>query len=91
MEVHGPRPLPQHRTQAPSGPGLPGRETLRSLACQHDLSRSLIRIWKQKFEAGAFGDEAIAANKIEAHEARVAARERLVGKQALEIEFLKGL
>ncbi|WP_346360081.1 hypothetical protein [Bosea sp. (in: a-proteobacteria)] len=55
------------------------------------MSRSLIRIWKQKFEAGAFGDEAIAANKIEAHEARVAARERLVGKQALEIEFLKGL
>jgi transposase-like protein len=29
-------------------------ETLHSLARRHDLSRNLIRIWLQKFEAGAF-------------------------------------
>ena len=40
--------------------------------------------------SGAFDDEAIAADTIEAYEARVAALERLVGKRALEIEFLKG-
>jgi transposase len=65
-------------------------ETLHSLARRHDLSRNLIRIWIQKFEAGAFDDEAAAADTIEAYEARIAALERLVGRQALEIEFLKG-
>lgn len=40
-------------------------ETLHSLARRHDLSRNLIRIWIQKFEAGAFDDEA-ASDTIEA-------------------------
>ena len=66
-------------------------ETLHSLARRHNLSRNLIRIWVQKYEAGAFDDEAVAADAIGAYEARIAALERLVGKQALEIEFLKGL
>jgi len=65
-------------------------ETLHSLARRHDLSRNLVRIWIQKFEAGAFDDDAVAADTIEAYEARIAALERLVGRQALEIEFLKG-
>ncbi|SIR56057.1 helix-turn-helix domain-containing protein [Bosea sp. TND4EK4] len=65
-------------------------ETLHSLARRHDLSRNLVRIWIQKFEAGAFDDEAVAVDTIEAYEARIAALERLVGRQALEIEFLKG-
>lgn len=65
-------------------------ETLHGLAKRHDISRNLIRIWVQKYETGAFDDEMIAADAIEAYEARIAALERLVGKQALEIEFLKG-
>lgn len=65
-------------------------ETLHSLARRHDLSRNLIRIWIQKFEGGAFDDEAAAVDMIEAYEVRIAALERLVGRQALEIEFLKG-
>lgn len=65
-------------------------ETLHGLARRHDLSRNLIRIWIQKFEAVAFDDEAVAADTIEAYEGRIAALERLVGRQALEIEFLKG-
>ena len=67
-----------------------GGETLHSLARRHDLARNLIGIWIHKFEAGALDDEAIAADTIEGYEARIAALERLVGKQALEIEFLKG-
>ncbi len=65
-------------------------ETLHGLAKRHDISRNLIRIWIQKHDAGAFDDEAVAADAIEAYEARIAALERLVGKQALEIEYLKG-
>ena len=65
-------------------------ETLHALAKRHDLSRNLIRIWVQKYEAGAFGDDARAADLIQEYEAKLAALERLVGRQALAIEFLKG-
>ena len=65
-------------------------ETLHGLAKRHDLSRNLIRVWVQKYEAGAFDEDATAADMIQEYEARIAALERLVGKQALELEFLKG-
>ena len=65
-------------------------ETLHELAKRHDVSRNLIRIWVQKYEAGAFDEDAEAADLLQQYEARIAALERLVGKQALELEFLKG-
>jgi transposase len=65
-------------------------ETLHGLAKRHDLCRNLIRVWVAKYEAGAFDEDASAADLIQAYEARIAALERLVGKQALELEFLKG-
>lgn len=68
-----------------------GGETLHGLSKRHDLSRNLIRIWVQRFEAGALDEDAVAADLVEQYEARIAALERLVGKQALELEFLKGL
>ena len=65
-------------------------ETLHALAKRHDVSRNLIRIWVAKCEAGAFDDDAQAADLIQKYEAKIAALERMVGRQALEIEFLKG-
>jgi transposase-like protein len=65
-------------------------ETLHGLAKRHDVSRNLIRIWVGKYEEGAFDDDAQAADLIQEYEARIAALERLVGRQALELEFLKG-
>ncbi len=65
-------------------------EALHSLARRYGLSRNLIRIWVEKYEAGAFDEDAMAADLVGAYEARIAALERLVGKQALELEFLKG-
>jgi transposase len=65
-------------------------ETLHGLAKRHGLSRNLIRIWVQKYEAGAFDEDATAGDLVREYEARIAALERLVGKQALELEFLKG-
>jgi transposase-like protein len=67
-----------------------GGETLHGLAKRHDISRNLIRVWVEKYEAGALDEDARAADLIQAYEARIAALERLVGKQALELEFLKG-
>jgi transposase len=65
-------------------------ETLHGLAKRHDISRNLIRVWVAKFEAGAFDEDARAADLIQEYEAKIAALERMVGRQALEIEFLKG-
>jgi transposase len=65
-------------------------ETLHGLAKRHDISRNLVRVWVEKYEAGIFDDDAQAADLLQAYEARIAALERLVGKQALELEFLKG-
>ena len=47
--------------------------------------------WRvEKYEAGAFDEDARAADLVQAYEARIVALDRLVGKQALELEFLKG-
>ena len=45
-------------------------ETLHGLARRHDLSRTLIRIWVDKYEAGAFDEDAEAADTIQEYEAR---------------------
>jgi transposase-like protein len=65
-------------------------ETLHGLAKRHDISRNLIRLWVERYQAGVFDEDAAAADLIDQYEARIAALERLVGKQALELEFLKG-
>ena len=65
------------------------RESLHGLG--HDLSRNLIRIWVAKYEAGAFDDDAEAADLLQEYEAKIAALERMVGRQALELEFLRGV
>jgi transposase-like protein len=65
-------------------------ETLHGLGKRHDISRNLIRIWIAKHEAGALDSDTAAAKVLTEYEARIAALERLVGKLALENEFLKG-
>jgi transposase len=65
-------------------------ETLHGVSKRHDVSRQLIRIWVSKYEAGALDDDVQAADLIQEYEAKIAALERMVGRQALEIEFLKG-
>ena len=51
---------------------------------------NLIRIWVAKYEHGAFEDDVRAADLLQEYETKIAALERLVGRQALEIEFLRG-
>jgi transposase len=65
-------------------------ESLYKLAKRHDLSRQLIRVWIEKYEAGGLDEDAQAADLLHEYETKIAALERLVGRQALEIEFLKG-
>src|SRR4249919_2457719 len=65
-------------------------ETLHGLAKRHGISRNLVRIWTAKAEAGEFDDDLAAAGILQEYEARIGVLERLVGKLALENEFLKG-
>jgi transposase-like protein len=65
-------------------------ETLHAPSSRYDVSRNLIRIWVRKFESGAFDDDARAADLLQDYEAKIAALERMVGRQALKMEFLKG-
>lgn len=62
-------------------------ETLRALGRRHDLSRNLIRIRIDKAEAGALDADMATAELLSEYEARIAALERLVGYEALEIEL----
>ncbi|MFC0201420.1 transposase [Paracoccus rhizosphaerae] len=64
-------------------------ESMRALSQRHDICRTLIPIWIDKYERGEFDDDAIEEELLPKYETRIAALERLVGRQALEIEFLK--
>jgi transposase-like protein len=52
-------------------------ETLHGLSKRHDVSRQLIRIWVNKYEAGALDEDAQAADMLQEYEAKIAALERL--------------
>lgn len=67
-----------------------GGETFHGLSRRHDVSRPLVRVCLEKYETGEFDEDAQAADLIQQYEARVHALERLIGMQALELEFLKG-
>ena len=62
---------------------------LNALSVEYDLCRHLIRTWIEKYENGEFDTETEQSEQIPEYEARIAALERLVGRQALEIESLK--
>ena len=62
-------------------------ESLYALSKRHDISRQLIRVWVERYEAGALDEDAQAADLLQEYEAKIAALERMVGRQALEIEF----
>ena len=52
-------------------------ESLYALSKRHDISRQLIRVWVEKYEAGALDEDAQAADLLQEYEARIAALERM--------------
>ena len=66
-------------------------ETLYGLSKRHDVSRNVIRLWIARYETdGELDDDTTAADLLQDYKARISALERLAGKLALEVEFLKG-
>ena len=68
---------------------LSGEIPLARLARQHDMSRSLIRIWVAKYEAGEFDDEQVQGDVLARYQARIAELERKVGQLVMENDRLK--
>ena len=67
-----------------------GGETPHAVARRYEIDRTLVRNWARKFEEGSLNSDARLAGLVHAYEKRIAALEQLAGKQALELEFLKG-
>jgi transposase len=68
---------------------LEGRAGMHELARRHNLSRNLIRLWIQKFEAGELSDDLADAERIAEYEGKIAELERKVGQLTMEVDFLK--
>ena len=56
-------------------------ETLHGLAKRHDISRNLIRIWLKKLEAGAFDEDARAADLLRSERADGLSLDGVVGQK----------
>lgn len=67
-----------------------GGEPLLALSKKFDICRHLICSCIEKYKLGDFDDDHVRTNLVPEYEARIVALERLVGKQALEIELSQG-
>lgn len=68
---------------------LSGEESLHGLAKRHDVCRNLIRVWIEKYEAGAYDEDEEAASVLHDYQAKIAALERKVGQLTMELDLLK--
>ena len=68
---------------------LSGGVTLGALARHHDISRNLIRLWVEKYEAGEFDDRDVQTEQLSHCQTRIAELERKVGQLVMENEWLK--
>jgi transposase len=67
---------------------LTGEISLAALARRYEVSSHLLIQWRQAYQAGRLDDQQ-SPRDLHALEARNRELERLIGRQALEIEFLK--
>jgi transposase len=79
---------PQHRTLASGHQNFLTGKTPHGLSKGHDICCNPIRVWCQKCDVGAFEERSKQAADLLQYEVRIAALERLIGEQALELEFL---
>jgi hypothetical protein len=87
---HDQASLAQRRVQAAGCAGVRRRrDAARPVAASRHLTPADPHLGA-KYEAGALDDDIQAADLLQEYEAKIAALERMVGRQALEIEFLKG-
>ena len=62
---------------------------MHELGRRYSLSRNLIRLWIQKYEAGELTDEVVDAVRIAEYENKIAELERKVAQLTMEVDLLK--
>jgi len=68
---------------------LEGRAEPRRLARQHSLSRRLLRLWLQNYEADRLNEEVADATRIAEYETKIGELERKGGQLTMEVDLLK--
>jgi transposase len=73
---------------------LRGEVTLSELSRELDISRGLLQRWKQLITSGAeaavkANEEVVPASELKAALAKIRELERIIGKQAVDLEILR--
>ena len=68
---------------------LEGRAGAHELSRRHNLSRNLIRLCIEKYEAGELTGEVVDAVRIAEYECTIAELKRKVGQLTMEVDLLK--
>ena len=73
---------------------LSGEKTLAEVSRELDISPTVIRHWKRRFESGAAtavraDEDVVPASELRAAQQRIKELERALGKKAMEIEILQ--
>ena len=73
---------------------LRGEKTLAELSREYDISPTIIRDWKRRYESGAAtavkaGEDVVPASELQAAQARIRELERALGRKTMEVEILQ--
>lgn len=71
---------------------LRGEKTLAELSREYDISPTIIRDWKRRYETGAVtavkaGEDVVPASELQAARARIRELERALGRRCLLTHF----
>jgi len=73
---------------------LKGEKTLAELSREFDISPTIIRDWKRRYESGAAtavkaGEDVVPASELQAANIRIRELERALGRKTMENEILR--
>jgi transposase len=73
---------------------LKGEKTLAELSREFDISPTIIRDWKRRYESGAAtavkaGEDVVPASELQAAQTRIRELERALGRKTMEVEILR--
>src|SRR5712692_10513309 len=73
---------------------LSGEKTIAELSREFDVSPTVIRNWKRRFESGAAtavkaNEDVVPASELQAAQAKIRELERALGRKTMEVEILR--
>jgi transposase len=73
---------------------LKGEKTIAELSREFDVSPTIVRNWKRRYESGAAtavkaNEDVVPASELQAAQARIRDLERALGRKTMEVEILR--